>query len=350
MARSVPALLALLLGPAQILAAQELGSLAGTVRDTAGRAIAGAEVLLGNKRLLTTAQGRFLADSIPAGNHLLTIRLVGYAALRTPVAVRAGTNQYDYVLHPAVQSLPTLRVEARRTGLYGTVGDTSLAPLAGAQVHLVGRGGDVIVTDLAGRFAFPRATAGQYAVRIVLTGYAEQRLFIELKREEGVELAIRLRPSRAIASRVDEEAFHELGRRLVTNRTGDRLNAGQLERYGSLGLCDLPGFIHNLRIVPSVGLTIILNGNTIMRNMPARALCAWGAADVELIEFGYSVCRDGTNTIAQMLNMWCTRSLVERNFSSNPRGTGARDVPPPRGGGARVQPQPGPFVVIWERR
>lgn len=350
MAKPISALIALLLGTTQILAAQELGSIAGTVRDTAGLAIAGAEVLLGTKRVQTTPQGRFQIDSLPVGNHLFTIRRVGYAALRTPIAVRAGVNRYHFVLSAAAQVLATLTVNARRSGLYGTVGDTSFAPLEGAQVQLVGRGGEVIVTDSAGRFAFPRATEGQYAVRIVLAGYAEQRLFIEFKRQEGLELAIRLWPSRTIASLADEEAFQELGRRLVTNRTGDRLNAPQLERYGSLGLCDLPGFVHNLRIVPSAGLTIILNGTTILRNMPARTLCAWGASDVELIEFGYSVCRDGTNTLAQMLNMWCMRSLVDRNFSSNARGTGARDVPPPRGGGSRVQPPPGPFVVIWERR
>ena len=56
----------------------------------------------------------------------LTLRLAGYAALRSPVAVRPGIREYDYVLHPAVQVLATLNVEARRTGIYGTVGDTGL--------------------------------------------------------------------------------------------------------------------------------------------------------------------------------------------------------------------------------
>lgn len=349
MAKPMPALLAVFLGSAQILTAQELGSIVGTVRDTAGTALAGVEVLVGNKRVPTTPQGRFRIDSLPTGNHFLTVRLVGYTVLRTSVAVRTGVSEYDFVLRAAVQSLPTLSVEARRTGMYGTVGDSAFAPLAGAHVQLAGRGGGEMLTDSAGRFEFPRATEGPYAVRIVLQGYAEERRFVELKKNEGMELGIRLRTSRAFATRSDEVATRELGRRLTTNRRSERLTASQLERYGTRGLCDLPGLVHNLRILPQDGLTIILNGTVVLERMPAHALCAWQAAEIELVEFGYSVCRDGTNSIAELLNVWCSSSLRLRNFSANGRGS-ARDAPPPRGGAARVQRNPGPFVVIWERR
>jgi hypothetical protein len=349
MAKPIPALLALLLGSAQILAAQELGSITGTVRDTAGIALVGAEVLVGNKRRLTTAQGRFLIDSLPVGSHFLTIRLVGYAALRTPVAVRTGMNQYNYVLRAAVQSLPTLSVEARRTGLYGTVGDSAFAPLAGAQVQVAGRGGGEAVTDSAGRFAFPRATEGQYAIRIVLPGYAEERRFIELKKQEGMELGIRLRPSRAFATRADAVAIQDLGRRLVTNLASDRLNASQLERYGSLGICDLPGFVPRLRIPPE-GLTIILNGTVILEKMDGYALCSWRAADVELVEFGDTVCRDGTRTLVDLLNVWCTGFTRRRGDPSLSSRERSRMIENRSRGIERLQRPGGPFVAIWERR
>ncbi|MGQ0704062.1 MAG: carboxypeptidase-like regulatory domain-containing protein [Gemmatimonadales bacterium] len=75
----------LLVGSAQFLAAQEFGSVTGIVRDTAGAPVAGAEVLLADQRIVTTAQGAFRFDSLRVGNYLITIRLVGYAALRSGV-------------------------------------------------------------------------------------------------------------------------------------------------------------------------------------------------------------------------------------------------------------------------
>ena len=267
------------------------------------------------------------------GTQLITIRLVGFSALRSSVSVRTGIREYNFVLHPAPQLLSTLKVEARRVAIYGTVGDTGFKPLAGVTVQLAGKGGGEAITDSGGRFAFPQAGQGQYVVRAVLPGYADERLFIELRKGEGVELAIRLRPSRAIVSRADDAAVHDLGRRLVTNLAGDRLNSRQLERYGSLGLCDMPGIVARLR-APRDGLTIILNGAVVMENMPVYALCAWQASEVELVEFGETVCRDATRTLVDLLHVWCTRF----------------NAPPPRGAMGRTPGKGGPFVVIWERK
>ncbi|MDZ4674228.1 MAG: carboxypeptidase-like regulatory domain-containing protein [Gemmatimonadota bacterium] len=347
MAKSTPVLFALLLGATQLLAAQELGSITGTVRDSSGVAIGGAEVLLGTRRLQTSPQGRFQIDSLPVGDHFLTIRLVGYTALRSPVAIRAGLNEYNYVLSAAVQSLPTVSVEARRTGLYGTVGDSAFAPLAGARVQLAGRGGGEVLTDSAGRFEFPRASDGQYAVRIVLPGYAEERRFVELKNEEGLELGIRLRASRTFATRADDVAVQELGRRLAMNLKSERMNATQLERFGTLGLCDLPGFVSRLR-VPAEGLTIIVNGTFILDRMPGYALCSWRASDVELVEFGDTVCRDLTRTLVDLLKVWCTSfTRPAETLSMRER---MRILDGLTMGSGSVQPRGGPFVAIWERR
>ncbi|MGH7559879.1 MAG: carboxypeptidase regulatory-like domain-containing protein [Gemmatimonadales bacterium] len=346
MTKPIPAVIAVLVGYAHVLAGQDLGSITGTVRDTAGVALAAAEVILGNKRLLTTPQGGFRFDSLPVGTHLITIRLVGYAALRSPVSVRTGIGEYNYVLHAAPQVLPTLNVDARRVGIYGTVGDTGFTPLAGVKVQLAGRGGGEAITDSDGRFAFPRTSEGQYVVRIVLPGYAEKRLFVELKKREGMELAIRLRPSRAIARRADEVAVHDLGRRLVANLADDRLNTRQLERYGSLGLCDVPGIVARLKAPPN-GLTIILNGTVILENMPVHVLCSWQAAEVELVEFGYTVCRDATRTLVDMLSVWCTRFNEQRDRS--PSALRALREGTNSGGRIPTQRKGGPFVVIWER-
>jgi len=310
------------------------------VRDSSGGTLTGAEVILANKRVLTDLQGSFRIDSIEVGTHLMTIRLLGYTVVRTRVTIQRGSLHYDYVLRSVTLVLPTLHVEGRRLGIYGTVGDTNFKPLAAVRVQLAGRNGGEVVTDSTGHFAFSVALEGQYVLRTIHPGYAEYRLFVELKRSEGVELAIRLRPSGQIATRADELAVYELGRRLVANLRGDRLNAGQLERYGSRGICQVMGIAARLR-AQADQLTIILNGTLVLENMSMRDLCSWHADEVELVEFGESICRDVTRTLVDMLNVWCTR-FNERPGVVEPGGGGRRRL--------RTQRQGGPFVVIWEKR
>jgi len=320
-----------LIGLAHALAAQDLATVTGTVRDSAGGPLTGAEVLLAERRVLTTAQGNFRFDSLPAGSHLITVRLVGYTAHRARITVRAGSWHWNFVLRPATPVLPTLRVDARWTGIYGTVSDSSLQPLAGIRLQLVGRGGGEVTTDSSGRFAFLSAREGQYVLRTAPPGYAEERWFIDLRKGEGVEYAIRLRPSRVLAAKADEVAVEELGRRLVLNLRNDRLNAGGLERYGSLNLCDVPRIAARVK-GPRDDLTIILNGIEVLSSMSVRDLCSWRADEVELVEFGETVCRDVTRTLVDLLKVWCVRF--------NKRGSGT----------SRNGSQGGAFVVIWERR
>src|SRR5687768_3633675 len=128
-----------LLSCAGVLAAQDQATITGTVRDTARAAVAEAEILLAGKRTLTSPQGTFRLDSVPVGTHLITIRRPGYTALRSRLVVRRGSWHYDYVLRPPTTVLPALTVEARRTGIYGTVGDTGFRPLAGVRIQVAGK-------------------------------------------------------------------------------------------------------------------------------------------------------------------------------------------------------------------
>lgn len=180
-------------------------------------------------------------------------------------------------------------------------------------------------------------------VRTVHPGYAEERLFLEVKKREGMELAIRLRPSREFASRADEVAVEELGHRLVANLPRDRLNGSELKRYGSLGLCDVFRIAARVRR-PEDSLTIIVNGTTVLEKRSVRDLCSWQAEEVELVEFGEDICRDVTRTLVDMLNVWCY------NFGGARRDFGDGSIRPGEGGRIRTQRQSGPFVVIWERR
>src|SRR5438309_477508 len=144
--------IAALIGISRVLGAQDLGSISGTVRDTAGVAIGGANVNLDNKHILTTPQGGFRFDSLSAGTHLITVRMVGYSPLRSPVTVRSGNTHYDFVLHAAPTVLPTVSVEASRAGIYGTVGDTSFRPLSDVKLQLAGGRAGFATTSPSGGF------------------------------------------------------------------------------------------------------------------------------------------------------------------------------------------------------
>lgn len=335
MLRPIAAVIALALGSVQVLSAQGFGSLTGSVRDTSGVPLAGAEIILATKRAITTPQGSFRLDSVPVGDHLITIRLVGFVALRSTVSVRRDISSYSYILRPAAQLLPTVYTEVSRQGIYGTVGDTALKSLAGVKVQIAGRHGGEAITDSTGHFAFPAAVEGQYLLRAFLPGYEEERLFLELGKREGVEVAMRLRSTRELLSRADELAVRDLGRRLEVNLPQDRLSGGYLQRYGSLSLCEVNSVASKVRVPPD-SLTIILNGTFILTKRSVRDLCSWRADEVELVEFGENVCRDATRSLVDLLNIWCS------NFTGKERG--------PRGKPIRTQPRGVPFVVIWEKK
>jgi len=329
MIRSVLAVL-VVIGSAHTLSAQRVASVTGAVRDTAGAPVAGAEVILSDQRTVTTLQGAFRFDSIPFGSHLITIRLIGYSPLRLPITVR-GTSHIEYVLRRVAYVLPTVYVRARAAGIYGTVGDSGLTPLAGVIVQLAGKGGRQTITDSSGRFAFPLVAEGQYVVRAVHPGYAEEWLFLEVTKRDGVELAIRLRHSLEITSLAGENAVRDLSRRLVSNLPNDRLSAAQLSRFGSLSLCEVN------KIAERIGrrtdsLAIILNGVSILEGRSLRDLCSWHAAEVQLVEFGDDICRDVTRTLVDLLNVWCVKFTGEKRFYSR----------------IKTQRSGMPFVVIWE--
>jgi len=321
------------------MAAQQFVPVQGTVVDTAGRPLTQAEVLIGTRRGYTNAQGGFVVDSIRPGQYFITIRQIGYTPIRERIQLGAApSGSRRWVLVPAPVLLATINVDERRTGIYGTVGDQSGFAAVGAQVQLVGVNGGNVTTDSLGRFSLPRATTGQYLVRVLQPGFEESRVMVELKKGEGRELAIRLNETyRAGATRSQEKALQDLGVRLSNGLARERLTSNELERFKSADLCDVAQLRSQIR---GSTITIIVNGIDVHREEPFTSLCAWKADEVALIEYSPDACRDATQTIVLLLNVWCsgrTRANVPRSMM---------------GGGNRVATQQagGPYVVVWEKR
>jgi hypothetical protein len=237
-------------------AQQPLQSIRGIVRDSGGSLLSDAEVLVGSRRTATNAQGAFRIDSLRPGQYDITIRLIGFSAVRSRLTVVAAEpTVVEYTLASAPRLLPVIVVEGRRTGIYGTVGDTAYRAAVGARVVLGGSRGGEVLTDSMGRFAFPNATGGSYMLRVTFPGYTERRFLVELKPGEGRELAVMMMPTTRAQWTLDPGAITDLGQRLAVNLRREHLTPDDLERYTSLGLCDLP------RIKLEVGrtTTLILN-------------------------------------------------------------------------------------------
>lgn len=318
--------------------AQQFVQVQGTVVDTAGRPLTQAEILIGTRRGTTGAAGAFQVDSIRPGQYFITLRQVGYTPIRERILL-GNTNPAPrrWVLVPAPALLPEIVVDERRTGIWGTVGDDAGLAAVGATVQVVGVQGAVVSTDSVGRFTIPRASVGQYLVRVTFPGHQESRVLVELKRGEGKELAIRLQPAlRPSATRGDDQALQDLGSRLSLGVRRERLAGEELQRYQSTDLCDLAQIRSQIR---ASTLTIIVNGVEIHRDEPFTSLCSWKANEVAMIEFSPDVCRDATQTVALLLNVWCSGRT-----RSNPRSM--------MGGGARIATQRagGAYVVIWEKK
>jgi len=298
---------------APLLAQSAPGTVLGVVADSAGGPLEGVEVQAGGRLARTNARGTFRLDSVPAGRQVLLARYPGYAPTRIPVAVSSGRSVEVAVrLLPAAYALPEVTVEGTRTGIFGAVVGPAFTPLAGARVQALGSGGREVVTDSSGSFAFPTIRSGVFLVRVTAPGFGEQRSLVDVQRGEGHQVRFRLLPSRTVATRGDEVAIEELGKRLAFGIDAERLTAADLGRYESLGLCALPVIRDRLRRSPTRTVNLVLNGTTVYREVNLAALCLWRADEVDLVEYGPEYCWEVTKTLAALISSGPVRCPMGR--------------------------------------
>ncbi len=304
------------------------GTVRGVVADTAGGPLEGVDVVVGGRTTRTNARGVFQLDSVPSGGQVLVARFPGHTPARIPITVSSGNPVELFVrLFPSAYFLPEIVVQAGRTGIYGEVVDAGLTPVSGAKVQILGAGGKEFLTDSTGTFSLPTIRSGVYLVRATARGFGEQRSLVEVRRGEGRRVRFRLLLSRSSPTRADDAALEDLGQRLATGIGSERLTSQQLERYESLGLCDLPSIRERLRRNPSKTTNLILNGTWVIREFDVTSLCAWRANEVDLVEFGPEYCWEVSMTIAYLISQLAPRCPFGR------------------------RPVPGhSYVILWEKR
>lgn len=112
--RSIGFVAFLALLPVSLLPAQAI--LTGRVADTTGKAVVGAEVVVSaaQRRTVTRSDGSFRLDSLPAGQHAILFRAIGYRPEQLLYRfARNDSVRVNVVLEPGVTELPSITVEAK---------------------------------------------------------------------------------------------------------------------------------------------------------------------------------------------------------------------------------------------
>jgi len=189
------AILFSLLGSAASLPAQaRFRTVRGEVRDTAGNPLDAVDIILlsGDRVARTGSDGRFVFDSVEFGMQRFLFRRVGYNRIESAFLINQDDEEIVVRLTPVAFTLDPIVVSARRTGLFGVVGDALYQPMAGAEVEAFG--GGQTVTDSTGHFSLPKIRPGSYLLQVRKRGYYALRRSITVPRGEYQELSVLLLP------------------------------------------------------------------------------------------------------------------------------------------------------------
>lgn len=174
---------------------------AGLVKDTAGNPLEGVEITIPRlqKRMFTKNDGTFRIDDVKAGTYSVRARKFGYAPQVREFEVESGGGTGEFELMPIARALPAVVASAARGGLSGVVADTGYAPVAGAEVTVLGKGLRTL-TDSGGGFFIP-APAGSYMVAIRKHGYADKLASVRIPPDSGRHMTAMLGPGVPIPAR-----------------------------------------------------------------------------------------------------------------------------------------------------
>lgn len=191
-------------------------SLAGAVRDDAGRPVIAAEVLInGEVRTRSDSTGRYLVEGIDAGEVTLLVRRFGYGPAEAQLRLAPGARRSVHIeLIPFAQELAPVVVTSTGRGVLGMVQDTLGAPLRDVEVTVVGAEASVR-TDGRGQFSMPDLAAGQYIVVVRREGYRGARFSLDVPESGSRQIAVELAPIPPGLSDANARAESGLARSLL---------------------------------------------------------------------------------------------------------------------------------------
>jgi hypothetical protein len=241
---------------AQAAPAVAPSTLAGIVRDSSGRPVSDAEVILrdANRGTRTNDRGEFTLADVPPGKYLVWFRRLGYTSVEYNWLARSGERTEIRVkLTPIARALDPVVVRAEeekrakgRSSILGLVVDTEGKPIDEAEVQLVGAD-RAAVTRENGGFLFRPLPVGNYVVRVRKLGYEPNIITLELQDADDREVIVRMHPLAASLDPMtvtersgygrDQQRYDDLDRRMRWhNFRSYVLGPDELRRYQGLPL------------------------------------------------------------------------------------------------------------------
>lgn len=256
------------------------GTIAGIVRDTAGRALDAVAVILVQQQQTTRtrADGSFLFTQIKPGKYSIELRNVGYKPMVGKVTVKDSGGVIALTMQRAPFSLPARITMAARGGLSGVIADTGYRPLAGVKVSVNGAS-LMAETDSSGSFFVP-AKAGKYLVVLKRSGYARQLISVTVPDDSGRQIAAWMVPEK-------RDSDPRLGAMLFDQAMRMNRASPVSSKFYSREDIDRLGF-KDLRAIGSFAAGRLMNPDCpVMENGdPRKTLPLWAieARDLEFVE------------------------------------------------------------------
>ena len=176
------------------------GVIAGVVRDAGGSPIAGAEIALAeSKDLVLTGEDGAFRIALPAGEHTIVVRRIGFQPKRTPVRVSEGSLRLEVTLRPVAQQMARVRSSAKHVGLTGFITDTTGGKVGVARIRVYPglpdpdtlRSHSVHDSGADGSFFVPLAP-GRYTLRIARESFPVATFVVSVPLSGGRCVLVRL--------------------------------------------------------------------------------------------------------------------------------------------------------------
>jgi hypothetical protein len=194
------------------------GSVSGIVRDTLGRPLEGAVIVLNPMEAMravrTDVGGRFRFDGVSPGRYAMRTNWIGYLPDERTIEVPKEGLHVTITLTPVAFRLDTFLVVGRRTGIFGTTAyREDLRALENVEVSVLGTR-HRIRTPSTGKFAFGDVRAGGWVIKAVRDGFETMLLSVAVPDTAGVELSLAMDTIRTKAQAIRNNRVMDLQMRV----------------------------------------------------------------------------------------------------------------------------------------
>jgi hypothetical protein len=207
-------------------------TLGGTVRDTLGRPLEGAVIVLNPMEAMRAtradAGGRFRFDRLTPGRYTVRTTRIGSMPDERVIVVPEEGLQVSITLAPIPYRLDTLTVVARRSGIFGTtVYREDFRALGAVEVSVLGTG-HRIRTSADGKFSFGDVRPGGWVVKGKRDGFETTMFAVVVPDTAAVELAMAMDTIRTKAQAIANNRVQDMQMRINRrDATSSALVVGQ---------------------------------------------------------------------------------------------------------------------------